>query len=137
MLTSFAPTPGALAADPTGQQKMHSTKDVYNTGLSKSLSGLATSHDGVHWNWQGAVLEPQESGWDCYAARLNTAVWLPPLWIGYYDGSARIGIRLSECTELTLNNNVLPAKIKTERLAACYISLLVIPPSTQIICPVM
>ncbi len=96
MLTSFAPTPGNLGSANASHEKMHGTKDVYNTGLSKSLSGLASSSDGLTWQWEGAIFEPQENGWDSYAARLNTAVWLPPAWIGYYDGSASVAENYEE-----------------------------------------
>lgn len=96
MLTSYAPTPPTLAADERGHEQLHGTKDVYNTGLSKSLSGLATSADGLAWRWEGAIFEPQEAGWDAYAARLNTAIWSPPLWIGYYDGSASVAENYEE-----------------------------------------
>jgi hypothetical protein len=96
MLASFAPTPADLAGDAAGHARLHGTRDVYNTGLSKSLSGLATSDDGRTWRWAGAIFEPQEAGWDAYAARLNTAVWVPPLWIGYYDGSASVAENYEE-----------------------------------------
>ena len=93
MIASYAPTPARLAAD---RAELHATRDVYNTGLTKSLTGLATSADGRRWDWQGSLLEPPESGWDAYATRLNTVVWRPPVWIGFYDGSASVAENYEE-----------------------------------------
>ena len=87
MIVSYAPTPTQPALD---HARLHGTKDVYNTGLTRSLTGLATSVDGLHWDWQGSIFEPQADGWDAYAARLNSVVWRPPVWIGFYDGSASV-----------------------------------------------
>lgn len=92
MIASYAPTPTASVA----HDQLHGTRDVYNTGLSKSLTGLATSADGRHWQWQGPILEPRETGWDAYAARLNTVVWRAPLFVGFYDGSASVAENYEE-----------------------------------------
>jgi hypothetical protein len=93
LLASYAPTPPPTDADAKG---MHGTKDVYNTGLTKSLTGLATSPDGRDWQWQGAVFEPRDGAWDAYAARLNTLVWRAPVWVGFYDGSASVAENYEE-----------------------------------------
>lgn len=93
MLVSYAPTPPARGLD---QARLHGTRDVYNTGLTKSLTGLATSDDGKAWRWEGPILEPREAAWDAYATRLNTIVWRPPVWIGYYDGSASVAENYEE-----------------------------------------
>jgi hypothetical protein len=85
MIVSWAPTPeGASHAD------MHGTRDIYNTGTSKSLTGLATSKDGLAWEWHGAILEPSGDGWDAYAARINTVYVENGQFVGLYDGSKRV-----------------------------------------------
>ncbi|MGN6812957.1 MAG: hypothetical protein ACTHMP_18995 [Thermomicrobiales bacterium] len=99
MFASYAPTPEALLANESredAQAKMHGTRDIYNTGTSKSLSGLATSVDGRRWQWEGPILEPRDGTWDAYAARLNSVVWRPPVWFGYYDGSASVAENYEE-----------------------------------------
>ncbi|MBT3268746.1 hypothetical protein HN371_16445 [Candidatus Poribacteria bacterium] len=83
MLLSYAPTPSQR----TVGGDMHGTGDVYNTGITKSHSGLATSHDGYNWTWEGDIMSPPDKGWDQYAARLGTIVWTPPVFVGLYDGS--------------------------------------------------
>jgi hypothetical protein len=87
MIVSYAPSPPPGAVDPA---QLHATRDVYNTGLTRSLTGLATSADGRRWRWEGGILGPPNDGWDAYATRLNSAVWRPPVWVGYYDGSASV-----------------------------------------------
>ncbi len=83
MLLSYAPRPvrSTVGGD------MHGTGDVYNTGITKSHSGLATSGDGYDWTWEGDILSPPDEGWDQYAARLGTIAWTPPVFSGLYDGS--------------------------------------------------
>lgn len=93
MLASFAATPPDLAGD---HQALHGTKDVYNTGHTKSCTGLATSADGIRWRWERTILEPRDGAWDAYAARINSAVWRPPVWVGYYDGSRSVAENYEE-----------------------------------------
>jgi len=93
MLASFATTPPDLAGD---HRALHGTRDIYNTGHTKSCTGLATSADGVRWRWQGALLEPRDGGWDAYAARMNTVVYRAPFWFGFYDGSKSVAENYEE-----------------------------------------
>lgn len=92
MIASYVPTPEARVA----HDQLHGTRDVYNTGLSKSLTGLATSADGVRWRWEGPIFEPREAGWDAYAARINTVIWQAPVFVGLYDGSASVAENYEE-----------------------------------------
>jgi hypothetical protein len=93
MLASYAPTPAHLAVDAA---VLHATQDVYNTGHTKSLTGLASSADGLAWRWEGSLFEPRQSGWDSYAARLGTVVSSSPVWIGFYDGSGGVAENYEE-----------------------------------------
>jgi len=103
MLISYATAPvRAAAAD-----EMHGTADVYNTGLIKSASALATSLDGRTWHWQGSILEPPDQGtWDCYAARLGCMVPHAGGWLGLYDGSASVAENYEERTGLALSGDL-------------------------------
>lgn len=94
MLASFATRPTVPdAADP---RQLHATGDVYNTGVTKSSSGLAISEDGIDWRWQGEIFAPSESGWDCWAARLGSLVHVPPVFVGFYDGAADVAENYEE-----------------------------------------
>ena len=87
LLLSYATTLDSLSAEQ--KQAMHATADIYNTGLTKSSSGLAVSEDGgVTFRWLGDIFSPSSSGWDQYAARLSAIVYRPPVFLGFYDGSA-------------------------------------------------
>jgi hypothetical protein len=71
----------------------HATLDIFNTGECKSATGLAISRDLKRWEWQGVVLAPGATGWDCYCRRLNSVVALPggtgdARYLAFYDGSA-------------------------------------------------
>lgn len=92
MLVSYAPTPEETA----DAAQMHGTNDVYNTGLTKSLTGLATSEGGRTWHWQGSVLAPPETGWDTYATRLNSVAVTADGLLGFYDGSASVAENYEE-----------------------------------------
>src|SRR5205085_2212209 len=80
MIVSYAPSPSPGVVD---RAQLHTTRDVYNTGLTKSLTGLAASPDGRRWEWQGPIFAPREAGWDAYAARIGCVVWRPPVWVGF------------------------------------------------------
>lgn len=70
------------------RERAHGTADIYNTGLSRSVSALAVStDDGATWEWQGIVLRPGD-GWDSWAARLNSVIETPEGFYGFYDGES-------------------------------------------------
>lgn len=102
MIASFAPTPDE-EIDPS---VMHGTRDIYNTGTSKSLTGLATSEDGLHWTWHGTILEPSDDGWDAYATRLNTVYRADRRFVGLYDGSRSVEENYEERCGLAVSNDL-------------------------------
>jgi hypothetical protein len=77
----------ATAIPQTGQEA-HETLDIFNTGQCKSATGLATSTDLDHWDWQGVIFSPGESGWDQYCRRINSLVRIEDKYLAFYDGSA-------------------------------------------------
>lgn len=102
MIVSWAPTPEADVDD----KAMHGTRDIYNTGTSKSLSGLATSEDGLTWIWHGAILEPSENGWDSYAARINSVYRANDQFVGLYDGSKSVEENYEERCSVVVSNDL-------------------------------
>lgn len=102
MIVSYAPTP----AGDVSSEAMHGTRDIYNTGASKSLSGLATSKDGLAWTWQGSILEPSGDGWDRYAARLNTVYRHEGVFVGLYDGSRDVSENYEERCGLAVSTDL-------------------------------
>ncbi len=102
MIVSYAPTPtGAISTD-----QMHGTRDIYNTGTSKSLTGLATSTDGLTWAWQGPMLEPGDDGWDRYATRLNTVYRHGGVFVGLYDGAGDVSENYEERCGLAVSGDL-------------------------------
>lgn len=102
MIVSYAPSPTAQK-DP---DEMHGTGDVFNTGILKSHTGLATSADGIEWTWQVDILSPPDSGWDQYCTRLNSAVYSSPVYVGFYDGSASVDENYEEKAGLCVSHDL-------------------------------
>lgn len=102
MIVSYAPTPN----DYIDPDVMHGTRDIYNTGTSKSLTGLATSADGLSWTWLGAILKPSENGWDAYAARINTVYRKDDTFVGLYDGSKSVEENYEERCGLVVSGDL-------------------------------
>ena len=82
------------------EERKHATADVYNTGLTLSSTGLATSGDGRSYHWEGDVFAPRPGAWDAYAARLGCLVATEQGWVGYYDGSSSVQGNYEERTGL-------------------------------------
>lgn len=84
--------------DAADRSRLHATADAYNTGLVRSLTGLAVSDDGIRFQWLGTALAPRDGGWDGYCARVSCIVRRDPVWIGFYDGSASVKENYEERT---------------------------------------
>lgn len=103
MLISYAATTpeGARAA----ADQLHGTSDAYNTGLVKSYTGLATSNDGLHFEWQGCALDVG-SGWDAYESRVTAVVYVPPVFNAFYDGTPNVEGNYEEKTGLAVSRDL-------------------------------
>jgi hypothetical protein len=102
-LLSYAPLPGGRAGarqlDAGAHEAsagLHATGDVYATGKTTSHTGLATSSDGFHFDWQGDVFSPVPGHWDAYAARIGTVVPAGGGFLAFYDGGASVAENYEE-----------------------------------------
>lgn len=118
MIASYAPTPSKVTEEL--KKEMHQTADVYNTGKTKSHSGLAVSNDGINFMWQGDILSPGK-GWDSYASRISCLVCRPPIYIAFYDGSSSVKENYEEKTGLAVSIDLRYYKRLTEE-EPCLIS---------------
>jgi hypothetical protein len=84
MFASYAAPTAMTAAQ---RETAHATGDIYATGVTTSPTGLATSLDGIAWDWQGQVLGVGD-GWDRYQARIGLVIPSGTGWLAFYDGSA-------------------------------------------------
>ncbi|NOZ21346.1 MAG: hypothetical protein GXP25_09685 [Planctomycetes bacterium] len=84
MIFSIAVLPKKLTK--AQKKKMHSTADVHTTGITLSATGVAMSIDGVDFEYLGEVFSPSDDGWDRYCSRINSVLYLPPLYTAFYDG---------------------------------------------------
>lgn len=99
MILSYAPKP----FEKLDHDVMHGTQDIYNTGITKSSTGLAISTDGINYEWQGDIFSPSESGWDSYARRIGSLLYIPPVFTAFYDGSASVEENYEERTGLAVS----------------------------------
>ncbi|MCL5972523.1 MAG: hypothetical protein M1499_08195 [Firmicutes bacterium] len=90
------------AASEVSAETLHASQDVYTTGKIYSVTGLAVSHDAVHYDWLGIVLSPLANRWDGYAARVSTVVRTSEGFLIFYDGSANVGENYEERTGLAV-----------------------------------
>jgi hypothetical protein len=104
MIVSYAPRP-ELDGDSSLDQ-MHCTGDIFNTGITKSSTGLALSADGIHFKWQGDIFAPQASGWDSYASRIGALLYVPPVFTAFYDGSADVSANYEEQVGLAVSTDL-------------------------------
>ena len=74
----------------------HSTGDALSTGAVRSETGLATSADGITWDWAGIVFAASDRGWDRSTIRLTTAMRDGSAWTGFYDGAASLAENYEE-----------------------------------------
>jgi len=88
------------------EKKMHSTADVYNTGMIKSCTGLALSNDGINFTWWGNILSPGKK-WDAYTSRISCVLYLPPIFTAFYDGASTVKENYEEKTGLAVSFNLM------------------------------
>jgi predicted GH43/DUF377 family glycosyl hydrolase len=93
--------------------KSHSTLDIYNTGECVSATGLATSKDLDNWKWEGVVLKPDATGWDCYCRRINSVVSVNGEFVAFYDGSAGHHENYEEKTGIATSTDLKQWKVQT------------------------
>ncbi len=96
----------ATADRPASERDLHGTSDVYNTGLIRSATGLATSEDGRRWSWEGEVFGPSREGWDRYCARIGCVWYEPPVWLAIFDGSASVEENYEERCGLAFSHDL-------------------------------
>ncbi len=50
---------------------------------------ILTSPDGKYWKEFKYIFKPgqgNQGGWGQYQARINSIIWLPPVYVGFFDG---------------------------------------------------
>lgn len=103
LLASFA---SAESLDSGRRAQAHATADIFNTGMTTSLTGLAIGLDGRAFDWQGPILSVG-AGWDRYSSRLNSVIPLPGgFWLGFYDGSAGVEENYEERCGLGISHDL-------------------------------
>lgn len=55
----------------------------------RGWTALFRSHDGINFATAQLVLEPAASGWDVFQRHMTSVIYLPPVWIGFYDGATQ------------------------------------------------
>ena len=71
------------------QEELHGTGNIFATEPGKGSTGIATSLDGVNFEWQGELLPPGDS-WDSKLTRVDTMAYVPPGFTVLYGGRSGI-----------------------------------------------
>jgi hypothetical protein len=100
MWASYLPRPNRPVAD------LHHSADAYTKGVTLSLTGYATSIDGLKWEWHGTALAGRESRWDAYCARITSVLLDGPVPIAFYDGNASVEENYEERTGLAFGTGL-------------------------------
>ena len=89
------------------RDRLHATFDVHATGLAKTHTGIAVSHDGVRFQWLGEALAPGEGRWDAYTVRLTALLPAPPAFLVFYDGCQTVKENYEERTGMAITFDLL------------------------------
>lgn len=81
--------------------RMHREGNCFVSGEVPCPSGLAVSHDGIHFQWQGVVLSTG-AGWDRHLARFTSLIHTPPFFTCIYDGRPNTGAAYCETPGLAI-----------------------------------
>lgn len=104
MILSYATRVEDLTQDREGE--LHATADAYNTGLTVSRTGLATSIDGRNFEWQGDIFSPTGEGWDAWCRRICSVVHLDGVYTAFYDGASDVSQNYEERTGLLSGTDI-------------------------------
>jgi len=104
MIVSIATRPKRVSR--TLKKKMHATADVHTTGITKSETGLAVSADGINFEWKGKIFATSEKGWDSYCSRINSILYLPPVFTAFYDGIPDVSQNYEEKTGIAVTTDL-------------------------------
>tara|TARA_A100001037_G_scaffold246845_1_gene228624 strand:- start:748 stop:1731 length:984 start_codon:yes stop_codon:yes gene_type:complete len=111
MILSYATRIENLQADREGD--LHATADAYNTGLTVSRTGLATSIDGRHFEWQRDIFSPTGEGWYAWCRRICSAVYLDGVYTAFYDGASDVSGNYEERTGILSGTDIRSLKCLT------------------------
>ena len=100
MFANCAPRP--VGSDDALLNRMHRDGNCFVSGEVPCPSGLATSHNGKDFVWQGVVL-PTGDGWDRYLARFTSLIHTPPVFTCIYDGRPNTGAAYCETPGIAIS----------------------------------
>jgi hypothetical protein len=98
----FASFAASRPFTPAERDAAHASADIYATGLTVCPAGLAVSGDGRSFHWRGQVLGVGQE-WDRYESRLTTIMRTDGVYLGLYDGSAKVEENYEEKTGLAVS----------------------------------
>ena len=96
--------PRATVVAGSSEADLHATGNVFTTGRVAHPTGLATSVDGVHFEWRGDVVRPG-AGWDRNMARLACVTYVSPVFAAFYDGRTSVGDVYEDRTGLAVGTS--------------------------------
>lgn len=94
-----------LESQQHSEEELHGTGDIFNTGLTRAYTGLATSPDGRRFQWHGPVIEPKQGTWYAYGARIAAVLPAGPLFAAFFDGTADVEQNYEEQTGIAVGTS--------------------------------
>lgn len=95
MFTHYAPW--SLQPLDATEEELHSTGNVFATAKGRGSSGLAVSDDGIHFEWVGEIIPPGDD-WDQKLTRVDTMVYIPPLFSVFYSARPHVDVTYEDNT---------------------------------------
>jgi hypothetical protein len=103
LYVNAAPKPPG--ADFAKFDRMHREGNAFVSGEIASTTALATSADGVRFDWHGDAIVPGE-GWDRYMTRISALVYTPPFFTAIYDGRPNSGANYTDSPSLAVSTDL-------------------------------
>ncbi len=111
----FSYAPKLQSVSPEQIAHLHTTGDIFNTGKVKSVTGLATSQDGISFRWLRDV-SLLGTGWDSHTARVTCVLPARSGFTIFYDGASDGERNYEEFTGIATSSDLLHYKrISLER----------------------
>lgn len=84
------------------EEELHGTGNIFATGKGRGSSGLAVSNDGIHFDWVGDVVPPGD-GWDEKLTRVDTMVYIPPVFTVFYSARPNVDVTYEDNTGVAVS----------------------------------
>jgi len=90
-------------------QRWREDDSGYRHPVGDDATGIVTSPDGIYFKNFKYVFEPGQGNpedWGCFRSRINSIIYLPPVYIGFFDGGTTAYDRYEEWCGIATSHNL-------------------------------